>query len=121
MKYYTSTTQFNCGIDLHARQIKAIDKVDLCWLGRISLSGKIDWRSLRMVGNQAGARSARRPDAFQGNPSPSVVSITARWWNEVAMANYPVAAENWSMSGLGFRWFLLCQSGSERLPRRLSR
>ena len=21
MKYYTSTTQFNCGIDLHARQM----------------------------------------------------------------------------------------------------
>jgi hypothetical protein len=23
MKYYTSTTEFNCGIDLHAHQIKA--------------------------------------------------------------------------------------------------
>ena len=34
MKYYTSTTQFNCGIDLHARQMYVYHRAGrLVWLG----------------------------------------------------------------------------------------
>ena len=44
MKYHTSTTQFNCGIDLHARQITGATAPPVCvglarWDGRAYPTG----------------------------------------------------------------------------------